>query len=210
MNKVAYTTVNTYETLNELTQKTKNVWIVLHGIGFLSRYFLKYFDELSADENYIIAPQAPAKYYLGSTYKHVGASWLTKEDTHQEIKNVLTYLDAVLLAEAIPKECNLLVLGFSQGVSMATRWVSSRKLNCSQLILYAGGIPDELLPQDFYFLKNTETEVKVILGTTDEYLTEKRVQAESRKIKKLFPGKITYITFEGGHEIKKEIINSLV
>lgn len=32
--KVKYTTTNTYETLNTLTNKTKNVWIVFHGIGY--------------------------------------------------------------------------------------------------------------------------------------------------------------------------------
>ena len=64
--QVSYNTTNTYSTLNTLTDKTKNVWFVCHGIGYLSRYFLKYFDELNSDENYIIAPQAHSKYYLGS------------------------------------------------------------------------------------------------------------------------------------------------
>ena len=93
--KVSYQTTNTYETLNTLTDKTKNVWIVLHGIGYLSKYFISYFNELNADENYIIAPQAPSKYYLKSNYKYVGANWLTKENRILETENVLQYLDAV-------------------------------------------------------------------------------------------------------------------
>ena len=60
--QVTYQTTNTYETLNTLSAKTKNIWIVLHGIGFLSKFFIKYFDELNAEENYVIAPQAPSKY----------------------------------------------------------------------------------------------------------------------------------------------------
>ena len=65
---VRYNSTNTYETLNGFTDKTKNVWIVFHGIGYLSKYFLKYFDELNPVDNYIIAPQAPSKYYLNNSY----------------------------------------------------------------------------------------------------------------------------------------------
>ena len=41
--KVIYTTSNTYSILNNLTEKTKNVWIVFHGLGYLSKYFINYF-----------------------------------------------------------------------------------------------------------------------------------------------------------------------
>ena len=61
---VSYTTQNTYLTQNKLGPKTKNVWLVFHGIGYLSRYFVKYFNGLDPEENYIIVPQAPSKYYL--------------------------------------------------------------------------------------------------------------------------------------------------
>ncbi|MBT8183733.1 MAG: esterase, partial [Eudoraea sp.] len=134
-NHVTYTSKNSYSTLNNLSAETENVWIVFHGIGYLSRYFLKYFDKLPADKNYIIAPQAPSKYYLNSQYRHVGASWLTKEATSLALGNVMNYLDSVYEHEAIPEHCNLVILGYSQGVSIAMRWVASRKISCRQLIL---------------------------------------------------------------------------
>ena len=84
--KVIYTTSNTYSVLNNLTEKTKNVWIVFHGLGYLSKYFINYFSQINPEENYIIAPQAPSKYYQGRNFKHVGASWLTKENTIDETK----------------------------------------------------------------------------------------------------------------------------
>lgn len=79
--RVFYRTSNSFETCNALTDRTKNVWIALHGMGYLSRYFLRSFQSLNPVENYIIAPQAPSKYYLKNDFKYVGASWLTKEDT---------------------------------------------------------------------------------------------------------------------------------
>tara|TARA_R110002050_G_scaffold16019_2_gene48978 strand:- start:72522 stop:73166 length:645 start_codon:yes stop_codon:yes gene_type:complete len=208
--QVVYATTNTYETLNTLTQSTKNVWLVFHGIGYLSRYFLKYFNELNSDENYIIAPQAPSKYYLNNSYKHVGASWLTKENTTLEINNVTTYLDAVFAAENIPQKCNFIIFAFSQGVSIATRWLAHKQLKFNQLILYAGGIPNELKPTDFRFLNDSNTKIKVIVGNQDEYLNEERIKFEVEKMKNLFNNKAELLTFEGGHEVKKELINNLV
>ncbi len=208
--QIGYFTTNTYSTLNELTSTTKNIWIVLHGIGYLSRYFLKYFDELPPEENYIIAPQAPSKYYLNGEYRHVGASWLTKENTLPETENVYAYLDALLEGEQLPKDKNLLIFGFSQGVSIATRWVARRQLTCQHLVLYAGGMPKELTPNDFAFLEKNETEVTVIVGNEDEYLTAERLQLVSEHIKKLFHNRAKELIFDGRHEVKKEIINQLV
>ena len=208
--QIQYNTTNSYSTLNTLTDKTKNVWFVFHGMGYLSRFFLKYFNGLSPGENYIIAPQAPSKYYLNEQYKHAGASWLTKENTVREIENVIAYLDAVYRAERLPKACNLIIFGFSQGVSIATRWVAKSQIKCHQLVLYAGGIPNELSAHDFEFLKNSHTEITTIVGDKDEYLTEERLKMESEKINALFQGRAKQITFKGGHEVRKDIINKLL
>jgi len=206
--QVTYTTKNTYATLHGLTSKTKNIWIVFHGIGYLSKYFLRHFDELNGDENYIIAPQAPSKYYLNGQYKHVGASWLTKEQTTQEIDNVLSYLDQVIENEHIPSNCNFIVFGYSQGVSIATRWVAKRKIQCDHLILYAGGLPNELNAEQFLFLKN-KCQVKFIIGNKDEFLQEQRLTIEKRRIEKLFKGRAQLQIYDGGHELQKKLINNL-
>ena len=205
--EISYQTTKTYSTLNKLSSKTKNVWLVCHGIGYLSKYFLKYFKELNADENYIIAPQAPSKYYLNSEYKHVGASWLTKENTLAETENVLNYLDAVLEAEKIPVDKNLIVLGYSQGVSVAMRYVARRTLQCHQLVLLSGGIPKELTAEDFKFSK---AQVTIIYGKSDVYLNEERMASETKKAKELFGDNYNIIAFDGGHEVNVELIHGLV
>ncbi|WP_150451803.1 alpha/beta hydrolase [Arenibacter lacus] len=208
--EVTYTSTNTYLTLNTLSDNTKNVWIVLHGIGFLSRYFINYFKGLPENENYIIAPQAPSKYYLGNNYKHVGASWLTKEKTTLETGNVLRYLDQVLINEQVPEDCRLIVLGFSQGVSVATRWVAKSKIPCNELILYAGGIPAELSPEDFEFLMPSNPEIKIVVGDSDQFLSPERMAKEHLRIESLFKGKAKLVPFEGGHEVKRTVINQLI
>lgn len=205
--KVSYTTTNSYSTRNILTSATKNVWFCCHGLGFLSRYFIQYFNGLDPDENYIIAPQAPSKYYQKSDFKHVGASWLTREETQQETENVLNYLDAVFASEEIPVDKRLILLGYSQGVSVAMRWLASRKLNVDTLVIHSGGIPKELSPQDFDFL--TTTQVELWYGTEDEYLTEKRINEETRRAKEMFGEALKIIPFEGKHVVNRALINQL-
>ena len=207
--EISYQTTNSYSTLNSLTKATKNVWFVCHGMSYLSRYFLKYFKELNPEENYIIAPQAQSKYYIPSAFKHVGASWLTKENTLKEIDNVMRYFDAVLEAEQLPKDKNFIVFGYSQGVSVAMRYVARRQLRCSQMILHSGGIPKELGADDFKFLQDN-CKVTMIYGTHDEYLDEERMQYETNKVHKLFGENITVIPFDGKHVVNVELINSLV
>jgi predicted esterase len=205
---ISYLAQNTYATLNELTPKTTYVWVIFHGIGFLSRFFLRYFEGLDPKKHYIISPQAPSKYYLNGQYKHVGGSWLTKENTVTEISNLMSYLDSVMTNEELPQNCKLVVFGFSQGVSIAMRWVAHRAIQCHHLVLYAGGIPNELTKDQLRHLDD-QCKVKIIMGDKDEYLTEERVEVERKKIDLLFDGRAQFQLFDGGHEIKKEIINNL-
>lgn len=204
--KVSYTASNTYSTLNEFTYKTKNIWFCFHGMGYLSRYFLKYFDHLNTDENFIVVPQAPSKYYQGKKFNYVGASWLTKENTAEETKNVLNYIDAVSLNENILENKNKLILfGFSQGVSVALRWLASRKVNCKAIVIHSGGIPRELTVEDLSFL-DKNTKVYLIYGAKDEYLTEERMNSELKMATTLFGERLEVISFDGNHSVNKELI----
>ncbi|TBW26656.1 alpha/beta hydrolase [Gramella sp. KN1008] len=202
---VAYQIKNSYSVLNEHTSQTKNIWLVFHGIGYLSRYFLKYFKHLDPQENYIIAPQAQSKYYLNGEYKHVGASWLTRENLEEEIENVLNYLDAIYEAENLSEVDNLNILGYSQGVSVATRFVARRKIKCKNLIMHSGKVPEELHNKDFSFLKNTG--FSFIYGTQDEYLKAGIVEAEEKRLKQIFPHNLDILKFKGGHMVNTEMIS---
>lgn len=204
--EISYKSTNSYSTLNSLTKETKNVWVVCHGLGYLSRYFLRYFKGLDTTDNYIIATQAPSKYYQGKNFKHVGACWFTKENTTTEIDNVCNYLQAVLEAEAIPEDKNIIFFGYSQGVSVALRYLAKSKLKCKDIIIHSGGIPKELELEDF---KNLNTKVSLIYGTKDEYLNQKRMISETNKAKELFGTHLEIIPFDGTHEVNTDFINKI-
>lgn len=203
--QVSYTTSNSYSTLNTFTKKTKNVWIAFHGLGYLSKFFIDYFSELDPEDNYIIAPQAPSKYYQDRKFKHVGASWLTRENTVIETENVLKYIDAIFKEEVSGELPKLIVMGYSQGVSIAARWVANRKIQCDTLLLHSGGIPNELTPDDFEFL-NPSTKVIYFYGNKDQYITEARKTEEQLRGSKLFKDRLSIEVFEGIHEVNRDFL----
>lgn len=205
--ELTYKTRNTYSTLNSLNSSTEYIWFVCHGLGYLSRYFLKYFKELNPKKHYVIAPQAPSKYYLKQDFKYVGASWLTKENTVLETENIMNYFDAIFEAEDVPKDKKLIVLGYSQGVSVAIRYMAKRQLQAEVLVIHSGSIPNELTSADFNFFKG---KVKFIYGTEDEYLHKTRLKTETEKAEKLFGDQLEIIAFEGKHEVNVPIIKTLL
>ncbi|MDX1472069.1 MAG: esterase [Flavobacteriaceae bacterium] len=196
--EIKFNIQSTYSTLNTLTANTKNIWFVCHGMGHLSRYFVKHFEALPSETNYIIAPQAPSKYYLNPKNKRVGASWLTKENTMAEMNNVISYFDAIFEKEQLQNNPNLIFLGYSQGVSVALRYAAKRKIQFKEMLLVAGGIPKELHKNDFDYLKSNPL-VKFYYGNNDEYLNETRIKEESLKLNQLFPNSAIH-EFEGTHE----------
>lgn len=211
-NQITYTHTNTYTTLNIFTTKTKNIWLAFHGMGHLTRYFIKHFEGLNSDENYIIAPQAPSKYYQDKRFKYVGASWLTKENTNLEKENVLAYIDAVWTTESKKWEgqsINLILMGYSQGVSIVTRWASSRKINCKHLLLHSGAIPHELTATDFDYLSPT-TKVTYLYGDKDEYINEARKTEQQLKGTALFGDRLQIEVFDGIHEVNEAFIKKSI
>ena len=200
-------TVHPYETLNQWTPDTKQVWVVFHGIGYLSRYFLRHFQHLDPRENYIIAPQAPALYYLDQTYTHIGASWLTRENTALYMDNLLHLFDQLWKSEELHKAPSLVLMGYSQGVSVLCRWIVARKLKCERLLLYAGRVPEELRAEDFEHLA-PETKVDFFLGDKDPFVTAELRAGLKDHMELLFGDRLKINEFSGGHTLINALITS--
>ncbi len=120
----------------------------------------------------------------------------------------MAYVDKVFNTESPKIIHNLIVFGYSQGVSIATRWVASRKIKFNHLILHSGGIPTELTPEDFSFLKN-QVKVTYIYGNKDQYISEARKTKEQLKGNKLFGKHLSFEVFEGIHEVNTNFIKQV-
>ncbi len=206
--QVSYLHTNTYTRTFEPNKKSKNYWLACHGLGYLSKYFSRYFNHLDTNKNYVVCPQAPSKYYQGKEFKYVGASWLTKENTLVETQNVLRYLDEVFKNEAPLKNQRKLFLGYSQGVSVLLRWMASRKINCDNLIIHSGSIPKELTNKDFSYLNSCST-VYLVYGNKDEYINNTKLEEQLNFAKELFGKKLIIEEFEGNHQVNKKFIKRL-
>ena len=121
----------------------------------------------------------------------------------------MAYLDGVLEAEKISKDSQLIVFGYSQGVSIATRYLTHSQLIPEKLILYAGGVPEEHDSETFKFLLS-ETQITFIFGEHDPYLNPQRMLREQQKLDQFFHGQAKLIPFKGGHELKKELLLELI
>lgn len=203
--EVSFKTNKTYSTLNTI-DKNQNIWFACHGIGQLSHYFLNNFLNIPKEKNYIIAPQAPSKYYHSTQTKRVGACWLTKENTQLEQRNIFRYFDEILNQEkpVIPN----IFMGFSQGVSVMLRYLVYKKLNVNDIVIMSGKIPEELKESDFNFLSK-KTKVWLSYGLSDPLLNNKLLDVEINKSRQLFGKRLNIIAFDGKHEIDQELILNL-
>ena len=206
---VGYEARASYSSLFTYGPQTQRMWMVFHGIGYLARYFLRHFEGLDANTNYVVAPQAPSLYYLNDTYTHVGASWLTREQTQPHMENLLGFLDGVARAEDFASAPERILLGYSQGVSVLLRWAARRKVACEHLVLYAGKPPAELTPEDFSYLPET-TRVLLLFGAADPFLPETAREGLLARYRELFGKRLELHMYAGGHKWQTGLIETLV
>ncbi len=191
-----------YYSLGALNANTERIWIVVHGYLQRAEDFIKMFDFLDNGKTYIVAPEALNRSYLKGGYDKTGATWMTKDDRENEIKDYVNYLNQVfqkIEAEKL-EQTTISVLGFSQGATTVSRWLNNNDLDIEEMVLYAGEIGAEMMitPATISFSAQKKT---FVYGTTDQYITADKVAAVSA----LFSGLGFAIRrFEGGHEIRSE------
>ena len=180
----------------------KNGWIVLHGYGQLPYYFIRKFESLDPNENFVIAPEGMHRFYLEGTSGRVGASWMTKEARLDDIEDNISYLD-MLAKDLLNKRKyeRKILLGFSQGGATATRWHESGNFNADIFVLWAS-----VFPPDLDFDPNQSSLMKsqnyFVLGKNDPYFKGK--ESEVKKLFKSQDFNFKIIDFDGNHEIDKK------
>ena len=201
---------SSYITYNKLTDKTENIWIVFHGYGQLSKYFIRRFDVLEGDKNYIIAPQGLSKFYVDEDFKNVGASWLTKEDKESDLLNQQKYL-IKLMDELKSKidfsKIKINLFGFSQGVSAFTRLLINYNMKIDNIIIWAGWVPDEFFNINKDILKDTN--LFFVVGNKDKYYNNPIIKGYIEKFKKTLNKEIDYFVFDGGHIVDRKVLKKI-
>jgi predicted esterase len=199
-----------YYTLGEPGPAVRQVWVVCHGYGQLAGRFVRHFEPIADASRLIVAPEGLSRFYLDSgMHERVGATWMTREDRLADIEDYLRYLDALHAAvfNAIDRaSVQLTVLGFSQGVATAARWVA-RGRRTERLVAWGGVLPPEL---DLSGLHDVfaHTRLTTVYGKTDDYITPKIAAQEEGKLR---AAKIPFDvrTFDGGHEVQAAALRAV-
>jgi predicted esterase len=156
-------------TYGQLTEKTKLVWIVTHGYGFLAEFFIKKFEELNPDENYVIVPEALNRFYLKDLSGRVGASWMTTEDRENEINDYILYLDNVYETLISQTSAKIVGFGFSQGAATIARWALQTHNRLNRIVFWGGSIPNDCLND---IPKLNSLHPYLLVGDSDEFITQ--------------------------------------
>ena len=186
------------------------VWFVLHGYAQLASDFIHEFEPLQNENRLIVAPEALSRFYARKSPGGVGASWMTKESRESEINDYLAYLNQVALYvyDMLERRAPSVVLGFSQGATTASRWVTLGRFPAKRVIFWGGDIAQDLDLQQFSRILS-EMNPLLVVGEDDHYLTPERLEHEENRLKKY---EIPYelITFKGGHQIDPYVLRTIV
>lgn len=187
----------------------KAIWIVLHGYGHLARYFLRSFADLEQDL-LIAAPEGLSRYYTDKEHTRVGATWMTREDREHEIADQIIYLDR--LAEELRNRCPagipLRVLGFSQGVATACRWLCSGTSSAEHLVLWGGNMPPEL-HESLLGDKFRTMHVHLVHGEKDPLVPMETLAASEARLRAANVPHTTH-RFDGAHALDKLLLQRLL
>ena len=196
-----------YSQLGEFSKKTNTVWIVLHGYGMLSEYFIKKFKCILNDSTVVIAPEGSNRFYLENNYYRVGASWMTKLDKEKDIEDNISFIQTLysnIIDEIGHTNFKLNTLGFSQGGATLVRWIMSNSITIDSLILWGSDIPKDCLTKEKKS-RWSSIDVKLVIGNQDEYINEENKQKVIDLISS-YGLKYELVDYEGSHKIiEKEL-----
>lgn len=193
-----------YYTMGELTEETKDIWVFLHGHKQLARKFISMFADFADQGRYIFAPEALMRQYLNGD---VGATWMTKEDRLNDIKDYVNYLDKlyneIILPNAKKYSLNINAVGFSQGAATLSRWCAMRAPEFHKTIFWCGNLAHDINFSESNFF--TKSDIILVYGKQDPVFPE---SARNEQIKLLndFGIKHSCLTFEGSHEISSNLL----
>ncbi len=198
----------------------RRIWIALHGYGMLASRFLRAFAGTVPADSCIVAPEGLSRFYLelprtdGSHLQKVGATWLTRESRETEIIDAHRWLDLVhdeVVAESIHgtgTSPSIGILGFSQGVATAMRWIAEGHVRPRRFVAWAGGLAADVDPVAFT-TSLQDGDFIAVVGDDDPFVTPRAVETLQHTVAGW--GLTHRIeTFHGGHQLEPTVLAALL
>ncbi len=134
---------------------------------------------------------------------------MTREERENEIEDYVSYLNDIY--DGIKKLLNgrnvkLNIFGFSQGTATACRWLQRGNVIAENLVLWGGFLPPDFEIENWNASFNS---LFIVTGSRDGYLPPEKL-AEGEKVLNEKGVKYSAKIFEGGHEMKESVVNSVL
>ena len=192
-------------------QNASEIWFVLHGYGQLASFFIRNFTPFQGPEKLFVAPEGLSRFYLKDFKGRVGATWMTREDRLTEIEDYISYLNTLgrtILGNLSQPPSRIGVLGFSQGVSTAMRWVFSGAFQCQHLILWAGSLPPEIELSE-HLPRFEKMRLSLAMGSRDQFATPIMWEERLTQLRELGIPFDDHL-FEGEHRLDRETLGVIL
>lgn len=191
---------------NGLNAETRCL-VVLHGWGQNSRSFIRKFDALKQQNILVIAPQAPHQFYLDMATRKVGFGWLTAFDRDRGIATAVTALDTILshVEGKTGAPLKPVLLGFSQGVSMAWRYAVHGGRAAVGVIACGGDLPPDV---EEVLSVRSRFPVMLVHGKDDSIVPFSKGEAAEAVLLSLGITPET-LFFDGGHDLPEGLLARL-
>jgi predicted esterase len=193
----------------------REVWYVLHGYKQLARRFMRRFTPVHDGRRLIVAPEGLSRFYVSQEPgRHgpasvVGSTWMTREDRLHEIRDYVEYLDRLhdQVSSDLEGQVPVTVLGFSQGVATAARWVVQGTVRPARLVTWGDTLPPDLDMEEAA-KRFDGMELVLVRGSEDRAVGEKRAAQEREALEEAGIG-YRIVRYEGGHDIYPEPLRAL-
>jgi predicted esterase len=199
---------NTARYFSRGNPQAKNLIFALHGYGQLASYFIQKFEFLDPENYFVIAPEGLHRFYLNGTSGRVGASWMTKENREDDIKNYIQYLETLLKQivqeNQYKKKC---LLGFSQGGATASRLIGASQQKFDAFLLWAAVFPPDM--ERLHHGKFNDSKNYLIIGDEDPYYSVEVIVHEQEKLKETGM-KFEVVPFNGKHTLHAETLKKIL
>lgn len=185
-----------YFTLGKLDERTEEIWLVLHGYAQLAAGFITAFGPLNTGSRFFVAPEGLSRFYARGFGGTPAASWMTSEDRENEIRDYVAYLDALYRSFDIKPHVKVFVLGFSQGVATASRFIHHTRHRVDRFWVCSGELAAELT--DPVSERIRAIPLTYITGKTDPLITPEKHRRVYDLMHEL---QAEIVEFDGGHEL---------
>jgi dienelactone hydrolase len=205
-----------YALLGAEPADARRVWFVLHGYAQLAPRFLRHFAGHVPKDCCVVAPEGLNRFYVdmprrdGSHLQRVGATWMTREAREDDIADTMRWLDTLCadIMAMVGREVPVGVLGFSQGVATATRWLAGGAVQPGSFVAWAGGVAHDVGETAMRHALGEAT-VTLVCGEQDPFFAPETRSALLTTLQEWQP-RTALVTFEGAHHLDGDVLAPLL